>query len=266
MHIGRFPFVCPYQFVQMRGIFVPNHYDQQHDDQHRYPGIPPIPHSFSGPQDTDKLRFHVVLDESRFHEVGHKMTWNQIAGYLRDHQQRDGHKTPDMDSEVLEERFGDDSGESSFPVERPDRDRKPRHQRKNQAPPNNPQSAGRNEPDRPLQAIPWIIADQGEGQLVIVRLSVAYALPFALVFHRFVRKAAPWNGYLSETYSLHNTSLHKDSWADLQKGAGVRVVIRVEQTVVLRDSAASRWFFCSIDLRNEESALQRRLIVILVLP
>ena len=73
-----------------------------------------------------------------------------------------------MDPEVLEQGLGDFSGKDPPPVERPDREGEPRHQREHQAPPDDPQPAGRNKPDRPLQAEPGIIADQGKGQFVSI--------------------------------------------------------------------------------------------------
>jgi hypothetical protein len=55
-----------------------------------------------------------------------------------------------MDPEVLEEWFGDLTGEQSPPVKRPDRDGEPRYQGEYQAPPDYSQPLGRNEPDRAL--------------------------------------------------------------------------------------------------------------------
>jgi len=79
-----------------------------------------------------------------------------------------------MDPEVLEHGLGDFSGKDPSPIQRPDREGKPRHQRKRQTPTDDPQPAGRNEPDRPLQAEPGITADQRKGQFVSIRLGVAH--------------------------------------------------------------------------------------------
>src|SRR5262245_2819941 len=100
-----------------------------------------------------------------------------------------------MDAEVLEHGLGDFSGKDPPPIQRPDREGEPRHQREHQAPSDDPQPAGRNEPDRPLQAEPGITADQGKGQFVSIRLGVAHLCsllsPFPLLFKARGAPASP---------------------------------------------------------------------------